>query len=68
MDEADYAQRYNQLHDTMALAAQMANMPTGPAATTCVDCDQPIPEARRQAAPGCTRCIACQSDHERLGR
>lgn len=26
----------------------------------CLDCDDPIPEARRQAAPGCQRCIDCQ--------
>ena len=32
----------------------------------CEDCGEPIPEARRKAAPGCTRCLACQQTHERL--
>ena len=26
----------------------------------CLDCEEPIPEARRKAAPGCQRCINCQ--------
>jgi phage/conjugal plasmid C-4 type zinc finger TraR family protein len=31
----------------------------------CIDCDEPIPEARRRAVPGCTRCINCQTEFER---
>lgn len=27
----------------------------------CEDCGEPIPEARRKAVPGCTRCIVCQT-------
>lgn len=30
----------------------------------CEDCDEPIPEIRRQAVQGCTRCIDCQTLHE----
>lgn len=26
----------------------------------CVDCESPIPEARRLAVPGCLRCIECE--------
>lgn len=26
----------------------------------CVDCGADIPEARRKAVPGCTRCVTCQ--------
>ncbi|WP_407692096.1 TraR/DksA C4-type zinc finger protein [Pseudomonas oryziphila] len=32
--------------------------------TDCIDCDDPIPEPRRQAAQGCVRCGACQTLHE----
>ena len=32
--------------------------------THCEDCGEPIPEARRSAAPGCTRCISCQQRAE----
>lgn len=30
----------------------------------CDDCGDPIPEARRQAVPGCTRCVWCQEYFE----
>ena len=30
----------------------------------CDDCGEPIPEARRQAVPGCTRCVYCQEYFE----
>lgn len=31
----------------------------------CIDCGEAIPEKRRQAVPGCRRCIDCQTDFER---
>lgn len=31
----------------------------------CVECGEPIPIERRQAAQGCTRCIGCAQDNER---
>lgn len=34
-------------------------------ATDCEECGEPIPEARRQAVPGCTRCIECQTIYDR---
>ncbi len=27
----------------------------------CEECDEPIPEARRVAQPGCTHCVDCLS-------
>ncbi|QQG32261.1 putative zinc-finger containing protein [Citrobacter phage CkP1] len=30
----------------------------------CEECDEEIPEARRLAIKGCTRCVACQSSHD----
>lgn len=30
----------------------------------CEDCGSPIPEARRKAVPGCTRCVLCQAYFE----
>lgn len=26
----------------------------------CIDCDDPIPQARREAIRGCERCVDCQ--------
>ncbi|HHO8014001.1 TraR/DksA C4-type zinc finger protein [Pseudomonas aeruginosa] len=34
-------------------------------AEDCEDCGEPIPQARRRAEPGCSRCIDCQDRHER---
>lgn len=33
-------------------------------AEECEDCGIAIPEARRKAVPGCTRCVFCQTYHE----
>ncbi|NUU35179.1 TraR/DksA C4-type zinc finger protein [Pseudomonas sp. C2B4] len=33
----------------------------------CEACDDPIPEARRLASPGCSQCISCQSLSETRG-
>ncbi|MBF1285498.1 TraR/DksA family transcriptional regulator [Neisseria sp. CP9] len=30
----------------------------------CEDCGSPIPDARRKAVKGCTRCIVCQEYFE----
>ena len=34
----------------------------------CEECGDPIPAARRQAAPWATTCIECQQIYERKGR
>lgn len=39
--------------------------PAGQSLSHCADCDEPIPEARRQAVPGVRLCIACQQDRDR---
>jgi phage/conjugal plasmid C-4 type zinc finger TraR family protein len=31
----------------------------------CEDCDEEIPLRRRQAVPGCIRCIECQTLYEK---
>ena len=30
----------------------------------CIDCENPIPQARREAIRGCERCADCQTIHE----
>ena len=39
--------------------------PVGESLTHCADCDEPIPEARRQAIPGVKLCVDCQQDRDR---
>jgi phage/conjugal plasmid C-4 type zinc finger TraR family protein len=41
-----------------------ASRPLGASLTHCDDCGEAIPQKRREAAPGCTRCIACQTEAE----
>ncbi|MBF9032394.1 DksA/TraR family C4-type zinc finger protein [Rhodobacterales bacterium HKCCE3408] len=38
--------------------------PAGESLTHCADCEEPIPEARRQAIPGVKLCIDCASDRD----
>jgi phage/conjugal plasmid C-4 type zinc finger TraR family protein len=40
----------------------------GDSATHCAECDEPIPEARRQAQPGVKLCVDCQTGHDRSRR
>jgi phage/conjugal plasmid C-4 type zinc finger TraR family protein len=59
-DEADLAQEVNERLLADALADHQRRQPVGPGLTHCEDCDEEIPEARRQAVPGCRRCVSCQ--------
>jgi phage/conjugal plasmid C-4 type zinc finger TraR family protein len=38
--------------------------PKGESALDCVDCGEPIPEARRKALPGVKLCIDCQQERD----
>lgn len=60
MDEADFAQANQEAWDRRVLALQLAAMPQGESAEECEECGGLIPEKRREAAPGCTRCVRCQ--------
>lgn len=37
----------------------------GESARHCVECDEPIPEARRLAVPGVQLCVGCQTGRDR---
>ena len=36
----------------------------GDSLTHCADCDEPIPERRREAIPGVTLCVECQQERD----
>lgn len=38
--------------------------PAGESLTHCAECEEPIPEARRQAIPGVKLCIDCQQERD----
>ncbi|WP_223594466.1 TraR/DksA family transcriptional regulator [Pseudomonas sp. A-R-19] len=62
-DIADFANDLVQERLDQALAARNAAKPVLAAHSFlfCVNCDDPIPEARRLALLGCDLCVVCQS-------
>ena len=52
----------DQIDASVAEAVDQARsrLPSGDSLTHCEACDEPIPEARRQAVPGVRLCVACQ--------
>ena len=43
-------------------AARQVN--SGESRSYCLDCEEPIPEKRRQYVPGCKYCVACAQERE----
>lgn len=39
---------------------EQAGRNVGPSSKYCEECENPIPEGRRLAVPGCTLCVKCQ--------
>ena len=48
-----------------ALERARSRLPKGESRSRCDDCDEPIPEARRQALPGVRLCVRCQGERDR---
>jgi len=64
MDDIDRAQVRSDLFLDQALKKARGPRNNGPGADFCIDCGELIPKARRQAVPGCIRCIDCQEEYE----
>ena len=43
---------------------QARRAPVGDSLTHCAECDEPIPEKRRNALPGVKLCIECQQERD----
>ncbi|MCR9108654.1 DksA/TraR family C4-type zinc finger protein [Marivita sp. XM-24bin2] len=43
---------------------KLRRSPVGESLTHCAECEEPIPEKRRQALPGVKLCIDCQQDRD----
>ena len=54
----------DQIDDTIkdAVLAARARLASGPSASHCAECGEPIPERRRLALPGVRTCVPCQSE------
>jgi len=59
-DGAEQEQIESTLED--ALQRVRSQLPSGESLTHCEECDEPIPQARREAVKGVRLCIACQSE------
>jgi len=62
-DEADMAQDNIERDLDINIAARRAVL-NGPGSEECIDCEEPIPPARRKAVPNCVRCLDCQEEFE----
>ncbi len=51
------------VQDAVKLAR--SRLPDGTGRTHCEECEEPIPEARRQAVPGVRLCVRCQAEAEK---
>lgn len=67
-DIADFANDLVLERVDQALAARSAAKPALAAHSFlfCETCDEPIPEARRLAQPGCTQCVGCLAIEEMM--
>ena len=63
-DWMERAQELEQRQRDDALLAHQRLAPLSDSATHCMDCDEPIPSARRLAVAGVQRCIDCQETSE----
>lgn len=64
-DEMEFVQDINEKFRAGALVEQQRNRePDDNTGTDCINCGGEISEERRQAIPGCRRCITCQEAHE----
>lgn len=61
-DLADLAQQSTEVYLKAARRNSQRLKPMGESAKVCDECGEAIPEARRQAVPGCRLCVACQED------
>lgn len=66
MDILDRAQIVEARERAMAVAGAQAAIPMGPGLAICDHCEEPIPQGRREAMPGCTLCRECQEALEAM--
>ena len=56
----------DQIDDSINEAVDLARqrLPTGKSLEFCEECDEKIPQARREAIQGVRLCVACQSEKD----
>jgi phage/conjugal plasmid C-4 type zinc finger TraR family protein len=60
----------DQAEDTVndAVARCRTQIPSGKGTDYCIECEEPIPEARKRAVPGARLCVSCQSELDRKNK
>jgi phage/conjugal plasmid C-4 type zinc finger TraR family protein len=64
MDDMDFVQRQNEEFQAFALAQLKNREHDNNDSIYCQECKNEIPVKRRNAKPGCLRCIDCQIEFE----
>jgi len=64
MDDGDRGRKAADTYMRAALADHRSKGNQGTSRVYCIDCEEPIPDKRRQAVPGCERCVFCQQKAE----
>lgn len=59
MEQLEQAEKFEAMHRQQSIQEALNMLPTGESRTHCEECEEPIPEARRQAVKGCTHCVEC---------
>ena len=62
-DGAEHEQMQASIDDELA-RMKTRKAPVGDSLTHCAECEEPIPEARRQAIPGVKLCIDCMQERD----
>jgi len=60
--DGDYARDYSQTMVDAGVEGRVRY--TGESASECIECGNPIPQARREALPGVELCVGCQAVSE----
>lgn len=68
LDNEAQADIYVEQMTTRGINEVLNRLPKGISLEFCDDCGDDIPLARRNAYPGVTRCIHCQTDFEKRTR
>jgi phage/conjugal plasmid C-4 type zinc finger TraR family protein len=63
MDILERAKELEEQQLARSLAFRVV-VPVGPDRDCCIECEEPIPQKRRDALPGCQLCVDCQAELE----
>ena len=67
MDDCDLGSRHEEYFRRRAIDEIRGRKSFRVSRTDCIDCGEPLPEARRRVQPGCCRCVNCQTAYEEAG-